>query len=60
MNLKFISNKCVLSTDLSSATKRRRFSTKNEAMSSEQYEQTQLDDDHDDDDEDDEDDEDIF
>jgi hypothetical protein len=60
----FISNKRVLSTDLSSsssATKRGTFSTNNEAMSSEQYEQTQLDDDHDDDDhDDDEDDEDIF
>ncbi len=38
----FISNKCVLSTDLSSSsstTKRRRFSTNDEAMFSEQYEQ---------------------
>jgi hypothetical protein len=53
----FSSNKRILSTDLSSSstTKRMRWSTNDEAMSSEQYEQIQSDDDHDDDD-----DEDIF
>jgi hypothetical protein len=56
-----ISNKRVLSTDSSSSsstTKRRRLSTNDEAMSSEQYEQIQSDDDHDDDHDDDDNDED--
>jgi hypothetical protein len=48
----FISNKRVLLTDLSSSSstiKRRRLSTNDEAMPSEQYEQIKLDDDYDED-----------